>query len=326
MNSILSTSAEKTTPTKTDTPMNPQQRIDPKQQTPSEQPAGDERMKRVSLITALIRRPELGAITGLILVTIFFLIFADSAMFTLSGIMNFMVPASQLGILAIGAALLMIEGEFDLSLGSMIAFAGLIFGTALMVLHLPLSLALIVTFACAIAFRTLNAQIVFRTGLPSFIVTLAFLFVLRGLTLVGLKMASGGSTQLRGFREAAGDSFLVHIFSGNAFTGLFRWAADHGWIDKFPNGAPTVTGVPVEILWFIGLTIVATWVLLRTRFGNWIFAAGGDPKAARNSGVPVNKVKTILFIFVAVCATLVAVLIRDGCRLNRCQTGLPKRI
>ncbi|CAM3791550.1 Ribose transport system permease protein RbsC [Vibrio aerogenes CECT 7868] len=298
MNSVLSTS------TKADTPAETVPQPSPSSETPS----GDERVKKVSLLTALIRRPELGAMTGLILVTIFFLIFADSAMFTLSGLMNFMVPASQLGILAIGAALLMIGGEFDLSLGSMVAFAGLIFGTALVVLNLPLGLALIVTFACAIAFGTLNAQIVLRTGLPSFIVTLAFLFILRGLTLVGLKMASGGSTQLRGFREAAGDSFLVHLFSGDAFTGLFRWAADQGWIDTFPNGTPMVTGVPVEILWFFGLTILATWILLRTRFGNWIFAAGGDPKAARNSGVPVNRVKTILFIFVAVCATLVAVL------------------
>ncbi|WP_224055045.1 ABC transporter permease [Celerinatantimonas diazotrophica] len=259
-------------------------------------------------MTTLIRRPELGAIAGLVLVVIFFIIFANPAMFTLSGIMNVMAPAAQLGILAIGAALLMIGGEFDLSLGSMVAFAGLIFGTALVVLHLPLSLALLVTFACAIAFGTLNAQIVLRTGLPSFIVTLAFLFILRGLTLVGLKIASGGSTQLRGIRGAAGDSFLTHIFSGNAFTGLFSWAARHGWIAKFPNGTPTVTGVPVEILWFIGLAIVATWILLRTQFGNWIFAAGGDPKAARNSGVPVNRVKTILFITVALCATLVAVL------------------
>ncbi|CAG9296326.1 monosaccharide ABC transporter membrane protein (CUT2 family) [Celerinatantimonas diazotrophica] len=277
-------------------------------QRPPQQPESDERLKKVSLMTTLIRRPELGAIAGLVLVVIFFIIFANPAMFTLSGIMNVMAPAAQLGILAIGAALLMIGGEFDLSLGSMVAFAGLIFGTALVVLHLPLSLALLVTFACAIAFGTLNAQIVLRTGLPSFIVTLAFLFILRGLTLVGLKIASGGSTQLRGIRGAAGDSFLTHIFSGNAFTGLFSWAARHGWIAKFPNGTPTVTGVPVEILWFIGLAIVATWILLRTQFGNWIFAAGGDPKAARNSGVPVNRVKTILFITVALCATLVAVL------------------
>ena len=75
----------------------------------------DERLKSESLGARLMKRPELGAIAGVVLVTIFFLVTADSAMFTLSGVMNFMTPAAQLGILAIGAALLMIGGEFDCS-------------------------------------------------------------------------------------------------------------------------------------------------------------------------------------------------------------------
>ena len=91
-------------------------------------PAVDERLKQESLFTRLMKRPELGAIAGVILVTIFFLFTADGAMFTLAGVMNFMTPAAQLGILAIGAALLMIGGEFDLAVGSMIAFTGLFFG------------------------------------------------------------------------------------------------------------------------------------------------------------------------------------------------------
>ncbi len=90
----------------------------------------DERIKEASFVQKLMRRPELGALAGLVIVTIFFLFTADSTMFTLAGIMNFMTPAAQLGILAVGAALLMIGGEFDLSLGSMIAFTGLFFGAA----------------------------------------------------------------------------------------------------------------------------------------------------------------------------------------------------
>lgn len=268
----------------------------------------DERLKQVSTFTALVRRPELGAVAGLILVTVFFLFTADASMFTLAGVMNFMAPAAQLGILAIGAALLMIGGEFDLSIGSMIAFAGLVFGTALVVWGLPLSVSMLVAFAVAVAIGTTNAQITLRTGLPSFIVTLAFLFILRGLTLVGLKWASGGNTQLRGMREAAESSPLAPIFSGDAFQGLFRWLAEAGVIATFPNGQPQVPGVPVEILWFLAIAIVATWVLLRTQFGNWIFAAGGDPRAARKSAVPVARVKTTLFIITACCATLVAIL------------------
>ena len=268
----------------------------------------DERLKHASFMTRLMRRPELGAFSGLVLVSIFFYILASDQMFTLSGILTFMSPAAQLGILAIGAALLMVGGEFDLSVGSMVAFAGLIFGAAVTALHLPLILAILVTLAMAAAFGTLNGQIVLRTGLPSFIVTLAFLFILRGLTLVGLKWATGGSTQMRGIREAVGDSVLAPLFSGQALKGVFAWLAERGMIDTFSSGVPKVTGIPVDILWFLGIAAVATVVLTRTRVGNWIFAAGGDANAARNSGVPVARVKTTLFIVTACCAALVAIL------------------
>jgi len=269
---------------------------------------GDERLKQASALTRLMRRPELGALAGLILVSVFFWSMASSQMFTLSGVLTFMSPAAQLGILAIGASLLMVGGEFDLSVGSMVAFAGLIFGTAVTVLQLPLLLALLVTFAMAAAFGALNGQIVLRTGLPSFIVTLAFLFIFRGLTLVGLKWATGGSTQMRGIREAVADSALAPLFSGQAFQGLFAWLAERGMIDTFASGMPKVTGIPVDIIWFLGLAAVGTVVLTRTRVGNWIFAAGGDQNAARNSGVPVARIKTALFVTTACCAALVAIL------------------
>jgi simple sugar transport system permease protein len=268
----------------------------------------DERIRQTSLLMTLIRRPELGAVAGLILVILFFLFTANGTMFTLAGIMNVMAPAAQLGILAIGAALLMIGGEFDLSLGSMVAFAGLIFAATLVVWHMPLPAAILAAFVVALVVGSINAQIVIRTGLPSFIVTLAFLFILRGLTLVGLKWVSGGATQLRGVREATQDSVLAPLFSGYAFEGLFSWLASSDLIDKFPTGAPKVAGVPVEVIWFVLFALLATWILLRTQFGNWIFAAGGDPRAARNSGVPVNRVKMILFIGTACCATLVAII------------------
>ncbi len=255
-----------------------------------------------------MRRPELGAIAGVIIVTIFFAITADEAMFTLAGFMNFMSPAAQLGILAIGAALLMIGGEFDLSVGSMIAFTGLIFGACVVTFGIPLILAIPATLVFAAIAGTINAQIVLRTGLPSFIVTLAFLFILRGLSLVGLKWATGGSTQLRGVRDATEDDFLAKVFSGDAFPGMFRWLADRGMIDTFKNGLPKVQGIPVEVIWFLLLALLATWVLLRTPIGNWIFASGGDANAASNSGVPVKRVKTALFIVTACCAALVAII------------------
>ncbi|WP_249688524.1 ABC transporter permease [Microvirga sp. 3-52] len=268
----------------------------------------DERLREVSLLTKIMRRPELGALAGLVLVAIFFLSTADASMFTLAGIMNILSPASQLGILAIAAALLMIGGEFDLSIGSMVAFTGLIFGAFITLSGWSLPLAIAATLVVAAVLGGLNGQMVIRTRLPSFIVTLAFLFILRGLSLVGLKWATGGSTQMRGIGDQAGEGIIRELFSGNAFEGVFSWLAAHDVIAKFPNGTPTVTGMPVSIVWFIGFALVATWLLLRTRAGNWIFAAGGDANAARNSGVPVDRVKTALFMLTACAAALVAIL------------------
>ncbi len=270
--------------------------------------AQDERLKKEGIGARLIKRPELGAIAGAILVTVFFLITADSTMFTLAGIMNFMTPAAQLGILAIGAAMLMIGGEFDLSIGSMVAFAGLIFGVCVVNFGFPLLFAIPVTLALAAGVGTINGSIVLKTGLPSFIVTLAFLFILRGASLVGLKLASGGSTQLRGVREAVEGDWLTPFFSGDAFGPVFAWLAEAGLIETFSSGTPKVPGIPVEILWFVFLALVATYVLLRTPQGNWIFAAGGDRNAASNSGVPVRSVKISLFMFAAMCGALVAII------------------
>ncbi|WP_339109666.1 ABC transporter permease [Thioclava sp. GXIMD4216] len=270
--------------------------------------AADERIKSESFATKLMKRPELGAIGGLILVTLFFLLTADGTMFTLSGIMNFLTPSAQLGILGIAAAMLMIGGEFDLSIGSMVGFAGMIFGVFTVNLGLPLIFSIPLTMIFAAAIGAANGAIVMRTGLPSFIVTLAGLFILRGLALVGLKLFTGGSTQLRGVREAVEGDVLTPVFSDDAFQGLFAWAAKAGLIDSFKSGAPKVPGVPVEVLWFIGLALVATYILLRTPVGNWIFATGGDSNAAKNSGVPVRKVKISLFMLTAVAASLVAII------------------
>jgi simple sugar transport system permease protein len=268
----------------------------------------DERIKSEPLLTRLMKRPELGAIGGVVLVTIFFMITADSTMFTLSGVMNFMTPAAQLGILGIAAAMLMIGGEFDLSIGSMVAFAGMVFGVFVVNIGMPLIIAIPLTLALAAALGATNGMIVLRTGLPSFIVTLAGLFVLRGAALVGLKLFTGGSTQLRGIREAVEGDFLAPIFSGDAFGFVMRWLAEAGIVDSFKSGVPKVPGIPVEILWFIAFAAIATYILLRTPIGNWIFATGGDALAAKNSGVPVRRVKISLFMLTAMAAALVAII------------------
>jgi simple sugar transport system permease protein len=268
----------------------------------------DERIKSEPLLAKLMKRPELGAIGGVVLVTIFFMITADRTMFTLSGVMNFMTPAAQLGILGIAAALLMIGGEFDLSIGSMVAFAGMVFGVFTVNVGMPLIIAIPLTLALAAALGATNGMIVLRTGLPSFIVTLAGLFVLRGAALVGLKLFTGGSTQLRGIREAVEGDFLAPIFSGDAFGFIMRWLVEAGIVDSFKSGVPKVPGIPVEIIWFVAFSAIATYILLRTPIGNWIFATGGDALAAKNSGVPVRRVKFSLFMLTAMAAALVAII------------------
>ena len=287
-------------------------------------PAADERLRRSSLLIKLMRRPELGAIGGLVLVLVFFGITADRSMFTLAGMMTVLNPSAQLGIMAIAASLLMIGGEFDLSIGSMVAFAGFVLGVLMIDFHLPLSVSVLGTLLVAALIGAFNGQLVIRTRLPSFIVTLAFLFILRGLSLVGLKIATGGSTQMRGFRQLVDASPLAPLFSGNAFGGAFRFLAVHGVIEKLPDGSPAAPGVPIAVMWFVAVTALATWVLLRTKLGNWIFASGGDATAARNSGVPVDRVKTGLFMLTSCSAGLVAVLTVFDAGSTDAMRGLQK--
>ena len=146
-----------------------------------------------------------------------------------------------------------------------------------------------------------------RTGLPSFIVSLAFLFILRGLT-IGLSQFFTNRTIIGGVRDIAEEQndWMAPLFGGKAFQGFFQWLGDNGWIETFADGTPLVSGIPAVILWFLGLVIVCQWMLLKTRFGNWIFASGGDAVAARNVGVPASRVKIMLFMFTAFCATVYA--------------------
>jgi simple sugar transport system permease protein len=113
-------------------------------------------------------------------------------------------------------------------------------------------------------------------------------------------------TLVGGIKEYAKGDWIAQSFGGEIGYSLFVWLANAGIIAKLPNGEPAVSGVPMVIVWGIAMAIGASWVLLKTRFGNWIFASGGDDNAARNVGVPVARVKIMLFMFTAVCATVFA--------------------
>jgi simple sugar transport system permease protein len=266
----------------------------------------DERVREIGIARQALRRPELGAAAGCVLVLIFFAIFAgDSGLFSARGVVNFLEVSAQLGILAVAVSLLMIGGEFDLSLGSMVAFAGVIIAILSSKYGWPIWTSIPVAFAAAIIVGYLNGWLVVKTGLPSFIVTLASLFILRGITLGATRLITG-RTQIPGIKELSEGDWLAPVFSGQFGGTLLVWLAEAGIIDKRPDGLPMVQGIPVSILWWLGLTAIATWILLQTRFGNWIFTVGGDANAARNVGVPVARVKIRLFVLSACAATLFA--------------------
>src|SRR5919106_373304 len=128
----------------------------------------DERLRKASLLTRLLGRPELGAMAGTVLVFAFFAVVAgDSGMFSLKGIMTFLEVSAQLGILAVFASLLMIAGEFDLSVGSMIGFAGVAIAIPVTLYAWPVWLAVLFAFAVAVVVGYVNGYITVRTGLPS---------------------------------------------------------------------------------------------------------------------------------------------------------------
>ncbi|MFT7059300.1 MAG: simple sugar transport system permease protein [Pseudorhodobacter sp.] len=270
----------------------------------------DERVKEMSTFRKALIRPELGGMVGTVAVFTFFLLFAsDSGMFNSQGIMNWSIVSAQFMIIAVGACLLMIAGEFDLSVGSMIGFAGMMIAIFSVTLGWPVWIAILVTFVMCMAVGALNGYIVVRTGLPSFIVTLASLFILRGFTIF-LPQVIERKTIIGGIRDVAEGDWLGAAFGGKILTGLFRWFGDIGLIATFERGnrvgEPVVDGIPMMIVWALALIFLGHVLLTKTKFGNWIFASGGDAEAARNSGVPVNKVKILMFMLTAFCAVVFA--------------------
>ena len=275
------------------------------------QPAAamDERVRRIPCWRGLFNRPEFGAIAGTLLVFVLFGVFAgDSGMFNLDGVMSWAQVAAYLGILAVGACVLMIAGEFDLSIGSMVGFAGMMMAVPASFLGWPVWASVLFAFAGCMALGWLNGYLVVRTKLPSFIVTLAFMFILRGGTLV-LSTHFANSTIVGGMGDRlAADPVVGTLFQGTTFHGLFAWLAHAGLVDTLPDGAPVVDGLPKVLLWWLAVAVGAGFMLSRTRFGNWVFIVGGDNHAAKNAGIPVNRVKISLFVFTAFCACLFGVL------------------
>ncbi len=273
---------------------------------PKRRAGADERLVAAGAFTKLLRRPEAGAAGGLLATIVIFALLPGAAnLYSLQGSMTFLTLSAELGIIATAAALLIIAGEFDLSVGSMIGFAGVVIGLAVREFGLPLWGGVACAFAAAVLVGYLNGLIVVKTRLPSFIVTLASLFILRGLS-IAITRAATGRTQIPYILDEVPDPGTAALFNGHLFTGFFHWMGQQGWIATRSDGVPFVAGVPASIAWWLALTAVAGYVLTQTRWGNWIFATGGDQDVARNVGVPVARVKISLFICTACAATLLA--------------------
>ncbi len=276
---------------------------------PGQPKSADERVRRTSWFGHLLNRPEFAAISGTVLVfAVFGFGAGSSGMFNLDGVMNWSQVAAYLGLLSVGVCLLMIAGEFDLSIGSMIGFAGMMVALPSVYFHWPISAAILFAFVMSMLLGTLNGYLVMRTRLPSFIVTLAFLFILRGLTLA-LSIMFADRTIVSGVGDLArNDPVANALFHDVALHGFFTWLAHMGIGKLLDSGEPLVPSTPKVIIWWFALAAICAFVLAKTRYGNWILAVGGDANTAKNVGVPVRRVKISLFVLTAFCSCLFAVL------------------
>lgn len=219
------------------------------------------------------------AVAAVVLYFLFAVITAGNGFTSLAGTASWLNTASQLGIIAVPVGLLMIAGEFDLSIGSMVGAASITVGIVVGYYHDSILLALVIALLLAVVVGAINAALVTRTGLPSFIVTLAANLILGGLAVAipdTLTQSSQIPVNVTGPWQ--------QVFSGQA-----------GQFD-------------VSILWWLGLLVVAAWILTRHRFGNWILATGGNAEHARRAGIPTGKVKYGLFVTTAVASALVGVI------------------
>ena len=219
-------------------------------------PASDHGPLRGGFRKAL-RRPELGALVGTVGVFLFFCVAAGSVFYSSEGIGNWLTPAAELGILAVPVALLMIAGEFDLSIGSMITATGMIVAIAVNKYGLPIGWRSSSPSRSRWPIGFFNGMLVVKTGLPSFIVTLAMLFLLAGLTI--------GFTRILTDSPSSASTAPSWTRSGRACSSTRRATSR-------------------AVFWWIVIVGVGTWVLTKTRFGNWIYSAGGNGRPRRATG------------------------------------------
>ncbi|MEU3026615.1 ABC transporter permease [Streptomyces incarnatus] len=243
----------------------------------TEVPVADERILRTSPLKKLLARPELGSVVGALAVFFFFAFIADGFL-RASSLSTVLYASSTIGIMAVPVALLMIGGEFDLSAGVLVTSSALISSMFSYQMTANTWVGVGASLLVSLAIGAFNGFMLTRTGLPSFIITLGTFLMLCGMNL-GFTKLIDGTVSTKTIADMQGFSSARAVFASTVSVGGVDFK--------------------ITILWWLALVAVGSWILLRTRVGNWIFAVGGNEDAARAVGVPVAKTKIGLYMGVA---------------------------
>jgi simple sugar transport system permease protein len=250
----------------------------------------------------VLARPSLPAAVALVLVVVFFALQAPELL-SWAGIAGVLDTAAVLGVGGVAVALLMIAGQFDFSIGVLALASSLV--TALLIGSAGWGTwpALLASLAVALTVGLVNGLLVVTTGVHSFLVTLGTFLVLQGATLVGAQTISN-ETRVSTLIGAEGWTSATAVFDSSVRMGIGRFHS--------------------SLLWWLALTVLASWALWRTRFGNAVFASGGARTAAREMGVPVRATTVGLFCVTAAAGWLIGTfgLIRNtGVQVNTPALG-----
>ncbi|WP_405975804.1 ABC transporter permease [Streptomyces sp. NBC_00988] len=236
----------------------------------------DSRTAERPLVIRLLARPEIGVFLGAAAVFVFFLITAPPVRDG-GSMANILYGSSTIGIMALPVALLMIGGEFDLSAGVAVITSALSASMLSYQLTMNVWVGVIAALLVSLTIGFLNGWLLVKTGLPSFLITLGTFLILQGVNLAVTKLVTGN--------VATDDISTMDGF--DQARKVFASSFDVGGVQ-----------VKITIVWWLVFAAIATWVLLRTKYGNWIFAVGGNKDSARAVGVPVNFTKVSLFMLV----------------------------
>ena len=241
---------------------------------------GDTRLKRESQLRRLISAPEFGPFVLLVLeIAVFTAINPD--FLSVLNISNTLTFTVELGLIALAMTLLMTAGEFDLSVGSLFGFAPVVMWTLFNAGLASLGVAFLISLVVGALIGLFNGLFVTRLKIPSFLVTLGMLLVVRGTAL----FVTNGFPQRTWSAEG---QWLAKLLVGDFYFGPFR--------------------VYASLFWFLAAALILGYLLTETKYGNWIQATGGNPGAARARGVDVSGVKVALFILSAVMSSFAGII------------------